>query len=178
VCNSKKSGRKALLTKNQETYLTDPRNLHKMRHLNLTQRAHRIKEHFKLKSFGTETLRRYYIRLGVHFKSPPVYYDAKYKDAANILKMQQDFARNLTHFLKYEAERTEIIYIDETTFNLWQTPAKVWFKEGMVVDIVRHRGPSISLIGALSNKRGIVHSSCFVGSNNEVPEPPHRRGAR
>ena len=25
----------------------------------------------------------------------------------------------------------EIVYIDETTFNLWQAPSRVWLKEGM-----------------------------------------------
>ena len=51
--------------------------------------------------------------------------------------------------------------MDETTFNLWMTPSKVWFKDGMTLHIAKHRGQSITLIGALSNQRGLLHYSCF-----------------
>ena len=60
----------------------------------------------------------------------------------------------------------DIIYIDETSFNLWQAPARVWLKPGMKVELPNTRGQSISMIGALSIQRGLIHTSTFAGSNN------------
>ncbi len=165
VSHSKNSGRKQLLTKEQQAYLANPKTLQDMRHLSLAQRAHNLKRFWDLRSFGTETLRKYYLRLGVRFKKPPLYYDTKNLNAGFILNQQQEFSRNLTSILM-EQEK-EVIYIDETTFNLWQTPGRVWFKDGMALDIAKNRGQSISLLGALSISRGIVHYSCFKGSNNQ-----------
>ncbi len=165
VSHSKNSGRKQLLTNEQQAYLANPKTLQDMRHLSLAQRAHNLKRFWDLRSFGTETLRKYYLRLGVRFKKPPLYYDTKNLNAAFILSQQQEFSRNLASILM-EQEK-EVIYIDETTFNLWQTPGRVWFKDGMALDIAKNRGQSISLLGALSISRGIVHYSCFKGSNNQ-----------
>jgi hypothetical protein len=63
--------------------------------------------------------------------------------------------------------KLEIIYVDETTFNLWQTPSRMWFKPGMTFEMPTVRGPSITLIGAISVRRGLVLHSLFVGSNNQ-----------
>jgi hypothetical protein len=29
----------------------------------------------------------------------------------------------------------EIVYIDETTFHLWQAPSRVWLKDGMRIEL-------------------------------------------
>lgn len=60
----------------------------------------------------------------------------------------------------------EIIYIDETSFNLWQQPQKMWIKPGMKVELPDTRGQSISMIGGLSIHRGLLHTTTFAGSNN------------
>jgi hypothetical protein len=39
-------------------------------------------------------------------------------------------------------------------------------KPGMKVELVDSRGMSFTMIGALSSRRGIVHTSTFCGSNN------------
>ena len=44
----------------------------------------------------------------------------------------------------------DIIYIDETSFNIWQAPSRVWLKPGMKVELPNSRGQSIAMIGALS----------------------------
>ena len=63
------------------------------------------------------------------------------------------------------AEGREIIYIDETTFHLWMQPARVWIKKGMKVQLPDLRGQSISMIGALSVKHGLLLTQIFLGTN-------------
>ena len=60
----------------------------------------------------------------------------------------------------------EIIYIDETTFNLWQKLSRYWVTTGMKLSLIKTRGPSITVIGAISKERGLVHFEVFVESNN------------
>ena len=61
----------------------------------------------------------------------------------------------------------EIIYIDETSFHLWQTPSRMWLKPGMKIELPNNRSISISMIGALSNRRGMLFQKTFAGSNNQ-----------
>jgi hypothetical protein len=49
-----------------------------------------------------------------------------------------------------EKRYEEIVYIDETTFHLWQKVPKCWLKPGMKLSLYKSRGPSISVIGAIS----------------------------
>ena len=60
----------------------------------------------------------------------------------------------------------EIIYIDETTFNLWQKLSWCWVTTGMKLSLIKTRGPSITVIGAISKDRGLVHFEVYVKSNN------------
>jgi hypothetical protein len=62
----------------------------------------------------------------------------------------------------------EIVYIDETTFNLWQAPSRVWLKEGMRIELPDQRGQSITMIGAISIKRGLFHTLTFASTNNTM----------
>jgi hypothetical protein len=36
--------------------------------------------------------------------------------------------------------KTDIVYIDETTFHLWMSPPRVWIKPGMRVEMPDQRG--------------------------------------
>jgi transposase len=60
----------------------------------------------------------------------------------------------------------EIIYIDETTFNLWQRASKCWLRPGLRLPILQFRGHSITIIGAISQERGLVHYEIFDDHNN------------
>lgn len=60
----------------------------------------------------------------------------------------------------------EIIYIDETTFHLWQKMNRCWIRKGMKLALVKNRGPSLTVIGAISKERGLVHFEVFEESNN------------
>lgn len=57
--------------------------------------------------------------------------------------------------------------MDETTCHLWQTPSRMWLKPGMTFTIPSTRGPSMQVLGALSEKRGLIHFDVFIGSNNQ-----------
>ena len=62
-------------------------------------------------------------------------------------------------------KQVEIVYVDETSFNLWQTPSRGWLKPGMRVDMPNQRGRSITMIGAVSTLRGLFHAHTFAESN-------------
>ena len=61
---------------------------------------------------------------------------------------------------------TSIIYIDESTFNLWQTPQKLWLAPNMTLAMQNNRGKSITVIGAIDDVVGLRHYYVFIGSNN------------
>ena len=62
----------------------------------------------------------------------------------------------------------EIVYVDETTFNLWQKTSKSWLTPGMKLHMLKNRGPSITVIGAISKERGLVHLDVFQENNNAI----------
>lgn len=59
-----------------------------------------------------------------------------------------------------------LIYVDECTFNLWQTPNRAWVRSDTVLTLPSSRGKSITVIGAISEQVGLVHFKIFHGSNN------------
>ena len=56
--------------------------------------------------------------------------------------------------------------MDETTFHVWQSPSRCWLRKGMQLNLPTTRGRSITVIGALSESRGLVHTEVFMESNN------------
>jgi hypothetical protein len=60
-----------------------------------------------------------------------------------------------------------VVYIDETTFNVWQIPARIWARgDDLDVSISSNRGSSFTVIGAIDNFVGLRYYSVFKGSNN------------
>lgn len=60
-----------------------------------------------------------------------------------------------------------LIYVDESTFHQWQVPSRVWVrKDSQIVHMPSNRGMSVTVIGAISEKMGLVHYKIFHGSNN------------
>ena len=124
-----------------------------------------VKRKFHItEKFDLSTLRKYYLRLGVRYRKLSYDYQQKTQRAAEIQLKQKEFVHNLTICMM--EQRREIIYIDETTFNLWQIPSRTWLAKGMKVQIAESRGKSITLIGAISRERGVIHYQLVVGSNN------------
>ena len=60
-----------------------------------------------------------------------------------------------------------LIYVDECTFNLWQTPSRAWARQDTVLKMPSSRGTSITIIGAISAFSGLVHFKIFHGSNDK-----------
>ena len=60
----------------------------------------------------------------------------------------------------------DTVYIDEASFHLWMQPGRLWIKRGMKVELPDTRGHSISVIGALSVRHGLLLTHVFQGSNN------------
>ena len=102
--------------------------------------------------------------MGIKFRRPHYDYAQKARKADDIQMQQQVFSRKLGTVM-VEDER-EIIYIDESTFNLWQYPTRAWLAKGMGITLAETRGKSITIIGAISEDRGLVHYDLIVGSNN------------
>ena len=65
-----------------------------------------------------------------------------------------------------EHSYNEILYIDKTTFHLWQKLSRCLVTKGMKLSLIKSRGPSITVIGAISKERGLVHFEVFVENNN------------
>jgi hypothetical protein len=65
-----KRGRKKMLTEHQVNYLKNPKILREWSHLNLEQRAARMREKFELPRFSANGLRNYYHRCKVKYRKP------------------------------------------------------------------------------------------------------------
>ena len=62
----------------------------------------------------------------------------------------------------------EIDYVDETTFHLWMKLSKCWLSPGMKLAMLKYRGPSITVIGAISQERGLIYSKVSEENNNAL----------
>jgi len=124
-----------------------------------------VQERFQLASFSQQTLWRYYQKNGISFKRPNYTYWKTHHENEDLKWHQYNYVRDLADHMQ-RGTFTEIVYIDETTFNLWQRVSKCWLKPGMKLSSLKFRGHSITLIGAISEKRGLIHYEIFDDSNN------------
>lgn len=67
---------------------------------------------------SSKTLRKYYIKYGVRFKSPDYKYWKSLAEKNELQKDQLEFVQELGTMIVQQAY-DEILYLDETTFNLW-----------------------------------------------------------
>ena len=129
----------------------------------MRERAALVREKFNLPSFGYTTLRDYYLREKVRYRKPQFSYAEKDRNLRVISDQQQLFSKALSRILIEDKE--EVIYIDETSFHLWQQPSKCWVTRDMTLSLPTMRGKSLTMIGAISEKRGMIHYELFAGSN-------------
>jgi transposase len=76
-----------------------------------------------------------------------------------------EFVQTLGSYIQQKSY-DEVLYVDETTFNMWQKTSKCWLSPGMKLHLLKKRGPSITVIGAISQERGLVHLELLDESNN------------
>jgi len=67
---------------------------------------------------SSKTLRKYYIKYGVRFKRPDSKYWKSLAEKNELQKDQLEFVQELGTMIVQQAY-DEILYLDETTFNLW-----------------------------------------------------------
>lgn len=86
-------------------------------HLSLIERASIIRDKFKVPHFTHTALASYYKRLRITYRKPQIVYSYKERNHETIAIKQKEFA--LTFGQALMEGKHEIIYLDETTFNLW-----------------------------------------------------------
>ena len=165
VMKTKRLGIKETLDKEQIEWLTSLETLQSMSHLSLKQRAQVIQERLQLPKFHFTMLRRYYVHYKVKYKRPDYKFWKSSADIDDLRGKQKLFVQELGQLL-INKEYDEILYLDETTCNLWQKVSKCWLKPGMKLPLLKTRGHSITVIGAISAERGLVHVEVMAESNN------------
>lgn len=61
-----------------------------------------------------------------------------------------------------------IVYIDETTFNMWQTSKRLWLHQNDTdFPMPTNRGRSITMIGAL-DKTGLVFKATIIQKLSKI----------
>ena len=130
VVYEKRRGSQPMLSREEVEWLIDPETLRSMAHLSLRDRLPIIMKHLGLPSFSEMTLWNYYKKNGIGFKRPDYKYWKSLAEERELRQKQLEFAGELGTILKDEAY-DEVIYIDETTFNLWQKMSRAWVRPGM-----------------------------------------------
>jgi hypothetical protein len=106
------------------------------------------------------------MELGAKYVKPKIVYRSKNERQQELCAQQQQFSQEILRHIMH-CPHVEIVYIDETTFNLWQSPSRVWLKDGMRIELPNSRGVSITMIGAVSTLRGLFHTHTFAATNNQ-----------
>ena len=128
-----------MLSYSDRVYIANPKTLMEQRHLSLDQRAEVIKRELNLPKLSGITVWRVYREFGAKYIKPKIVYRSKNERQKELCAQQQMFSQQLLRTIMHCPE-VEIVYIDETTFNLWQATSRVWLKEGMRIELPNSRG--------------------------------------
>ena len=153
------------LNSEQETWVTSIETLQNMSHLSLERRAEIIRERFSLAQFSGRSLSRYYKRHKIRYARPDYRFWKSVAENRRLQEQQHAFVLQLGTIIK-ERAYDEIVYIDKTTVNVQMKASKCWLAPNMKLSMIKERGPSITVIGAISHERGLVHSEVFQENNN------------
>jgi transposase len=163
VSHLKRRGVRKILNEQQLAYIRNPKILRDWSHLSLYQRTQLIKAKFGLQKMDPTTLRTYYNEAKIKYRKPQISYAYKEKNLRAIGDQQQQFSKELATLLMQGTH--DIVYIDETSFHLWQQPGRCWLKRDMALTLPTTRGRSITVIGALSEERGLFHCELITETN-------------
>ena len=165
ILKTHRAGKKGVLNPEQIEWVTSIDTLQSMVHLSLKKRAMIVRDRYQMRTFDAMTLRRYYIKYKVKYIRPSYTYWKSFAEKKSLKEKQLAFVQQLGTIIR-EHSYDELLYIDETTFHLWQKLSKCWVTSGMKLSLIKSRGPSITVIGAISKERGLVHFEVFVENNN------------
>ncbi len=150
----KSPGRKRILTQYQIKWLTNLEKLESMSDLSLRKRCRVVMDHIGLERMDSLTLWRYYLRYGIKFKRSDKRFWKSMAENKQIKKNQLQFVQNVGTIIN-ERAYDEVIYLNETRVHLQ-----------MKLNIMKERGPSITVIGAISEERGLIASLIISKNNN------------
>lgn len=144
-------------------YITDPKILRGWAHLNLTERCRLIKNEFGV-DIVPQTLGDWYRRNAV-YKSKPQYKFLGALKRQKLTEEQVDWCWEITNFMR---RGFEVVWIDETSTNLWDQRGGVWQQRGEPMNVYRNsdRGKSTTVFGALFRKEARLRY-CFAKSTNK-----------
>lgn len=106
-----------------------------------------LKQKFNF-SFSTTSLRNFYLKNHVKFGKPNKVYTSAIIKKDQLAFERRSYAATLAGVMK---DKLPIIYVDETTFNTWLRPAKVWqfANEVMEIPLNPKRVGQCTLYGAI-----------------------------
>jgi len=131
-------------------------------HLSLAQRSMKLEQMFGVKVCG-ELLAHYYKRNGINYIKPQYAYLRKQAQREELTKHQQEVSLELAQHI---SQGQQIVYVDESSFHQWLVPSRAWVRRDTVLDMPSSRGSSVTIIGAISERAGLVHYKIVSGNNN------------
>ncbi len=142
----------------------------------ITQRCFILEDERQL-SITSHCLKDFYKKNGIRYLTP-CYRTWVRATNEDHLKHQQEFVYDLVQDIM---DGKEIVYIDESSLNLWQHNAKAWFshKDPMIFQLCSNRGSNVSMIGAISTERTErLFFEVVPTTNNETVFPFLKRLSR
>ena len=109
------------------------------------------------------TLSLFYRQHRVTCRKPQYTYMRKQKKQKELIDEQKSAAFEIAELIM---KGKQIVYVDESSFHRWLVPSRTWVTRDMVLQMPSSRGQSFTIIGAISEKQGLVHYSIIQGSNN------------
>ncbi len=105
------------------------------------------------------TLAKYYKRNKIRHAKPEctIYTDLDDKE------IHQNRLLFVQQILEYYRQNAEIIYVDESTTNLWQKPGRLWISKEhpFKIKLATNRGEGVTIIGAITSKRSkLIYFLC------------------
>ena len=145
-------------------HITDPKILRGWAHLNLEERCCLVEAKFGVKMTG-QALGWWYRKNGVT-KTRPQYKFLGALKRKRLRSEQVDWCYDISKFMR---RGFDIVWIDETTTNLWDCQSKVWQQRGDPLTIYRSsdRGKSQTIIGGLFMKSAELRWSFAKSTNKE-----------
>ena len=112
-----------------------------------------------------QTLSEIYKSRKVRYIKPQYAYNRKLRNKDEIQIHQQQTAMEIAELMK---AGKQVIYIDESQFHKQLVCERVWVRRDMQIAKPDGRGRGVSVIGAISEKQGLVHYHVLPSTNNSL----------
>jgi transposase len=143
-------------------FLTNQKTLIEWAHLSLQHRVMLIEKKFGIK-ISIQTLSTLYKKHKIGYIKPQYAYCRKMQKKNEIAEDQVKTVMDIAQLMH---AGKQVIYIDETSFHKQQIQDRVWLKREMTIRKPDGRGRGVTVVGAISEKQGLVHFTVLLQSNN------------